>query len=151
MSDRIVSAKSARRTAKLFNYGNLITIGICGIPLFFAHGTTGVGTILMTALAIIPLVLWFGGSMLFYAFNRHHPNPKVGYYTQHAAYRYYAVMGSLIVIATFFPSEIRYYLIFWVITMVILIPLTLRDFAKIRKDDWQDTVIPDSDEEFNHE
>lgn len=143
MSGKIVSGASARRNAKLFNYLNLITVGGCGIPLFFAHGTTGVGTILMIAAAIIPLVLWFGGSMLMYAFNRHHPNPKVGHYTQHAAYRYYAVMGALIVVATFFSNDVIYYIYYWVITMLLLVPLTLLDLNKIRKDDWQDMEIPE--------
>ena len=39
-------------------------------------------------------MLWLGLSMLVYAMNRHHPNPKVGHYTQQAAYRFYGVMDN---------------------------------------------------------
>ena len=38
--------------------------------------------------------------MLVYAMNRHHPNPKVGHYTQQAATRFYAVTGSMTMIAS---------------------------------------------------
>jgi hypothetical protein len=67
----VVSGRSAANAAKFFNYGNIIAVLI---PIPF-------------------VALWFGGSMLFYAFNRHHPNPKVGHYTQQAAYRFYALTG----------------------------------------------------------
>ncbi|MCK7581443.1 MAG: hypothetical protein MZV65_41295 [Chromatiales bacterium] len=46
------------------------------------------------------LIFWFGASMLVYALNRHHPNPKVGHYTQQAAYRFYGVTGFFVAIAT---------------------------------------------------
>ena len=60
---KIVTAASARRAAKWFNYGTLVAIAI---PLPLA-------------------IFWTGMSMLIYALNKHHPNPKVGYYTQSAA------------------------------------------------------------------
>ena len=73
---KVARGSSAKRAASMMNYGNLIAI-LVPFPL---------------------LIFWFGASMLVYALNRHHPNPKVGHYTQWAAYRYYAVTGSLIVI-----------------------------------------------------
>jgi hypothetical protein len=117
-SERIVTGQSAANAAKFFNYGNILAVLI---PVPF-------------------IALWFGGSMLFYAFNRHHPNPKVGQYTQQAAYRFYALTGFLVVVATFFPVKISYYLSFWAIAAAIIIPWSIHDIRKINRDTWEDTV-----------
>ncbi|MDD3608935.1 MAG: hypothetical protein PHI49_04160 [Halothiobacillaceae bacterium] len=135
---KIISARSSRRASSLFNYGNIIVTTLAGIPLMLVSGTAGKGLIFATVIAVIPLVLWFGGSMLLYALNRHHPNPKVGHYTQWAAYRYYGVVGSLVVIGTFFPSEILYYRIFWVFAFLIIVPWSILDLIRIQRDEWRD-------------
>lgn len=111
----------ARRAAALFNYGNIIAI-----------------------LVPIPLgMLWLGLSMLVYAMNRHHPNEKVGHYTQQAAYRFYAITGFFVAAATFIPGEDwTWYLIAWVFAALILIPWSILDLVRIRKDTWTDTVLP---------
>lgn len=141
---RLLSAKSCRGAAKLFNYGNIITLTLAGTPLVVGLGATGYGTIFATVLAIVPIVLWFGGSMLLYALNRHHPNPRVGHYTQWAAYRFYALVGSLIVVGTFFPPEIIYFLVYWVISAGIIIPWSIWDIIRINRETWEDTLIPES-------
>ena len=51
-----------------------------------------IGNLISMLLPPLP-ILWFGGSMLVYALHRHHPDPRVGHYTQRAAYRFYGVMG----------------------------------------------------------
>lgn len=140
----ILTAASQRRAAALFNIINIVVLVLAGIPLMMAGSTSGKGMILATAAAIIPIVLWFGGSMLLYALNKHHPNPKVGHYTQWAAYRYYAVTGSLIVIGTFFPANITYYQVFWAFAASILIPWSLWELRRIYCDDWQDMPVPPS-------
>lgn len=143
----IIPAANQRRAASWFDYGNLIVICLAGIPLLLAGNATGKTMIFATAGAIIPIILWFGGSMLLYALNKHHPNPKVGHYTQWAAYRFYAVTGSLIVIGTFFPSDITYYQVFWAIAAAILIPWSIIDLRKIQRDDWQPMQTPAREEE----
>jgi hypothetical protein len=115
----VVSGRSAANAAKFFNYGNIIAVLI---PIPF-------------------VALWFGGSMLFYAFNRHHPNPKVGHYTQQAAYRFYALTGFLVVAGTFFPVDIRYYLAFWAVSALVIVPWSIHDIRKINRDDWEDTIF----------
>lgn len=139
---RTIPAANQRRAASWFDYGNLIVISLAGIPLLLAGSATGMTMILATAAAIIPIIFWFGGSMLLYALNKHHPNPKVGHYTQWAAYRFYAITGSLIVIGTFFPSDIRYYQAFWAVAALILIPWSIYDLRKIQREDWQPIQIP---------
>lgn len=116
MAKKILSAKSAKNSAKLFNYGNLITIVL---PV------------------LIPI--WFGASMLVYALNRHNPNPRVGYYTQWAAYLYYALIGLIIPVATFFPAKLSYYLILWAVLAAIMIPASIYFLFKINKEEWTDT------------
>lgn len=117
--ERIVTGASSRRAAKWFNYGTLVA-----------------------TLVPLPLgIFWTGLSMLIYALNKHHPNPKVGYYTQMAAYRFYGVAGSALAIAVFFPVNITYYLVIWAIAAVILIPWTIYDLYRINHDIWVDCVI----------
>ena len=72
------------------------------------------------------LIFWFGASMLVYAMNRHHPNPKVGHYTQQAAYRFYGVTGFFVVVATFIPGGgWIWYLTAWTLAALVLIPCPL--------------------------
>jgi hypothetical protein len=116
-----ISGKSARFASALFNYGNVAAI-----------------------LVPVPLgLLWVGASMVIYAMNRHHPNPKVGHYTQQAAYRFYGVTGFFVAIATFFPRNAwAYYLTAWVLAAAILVPWSIIELIRIRRDSWDDMEIP---------
>lgn len=116
---RIIPAAASRRAAKWFNYGTLVAMAI---PLPLA-------------------IFWTGMSMLIYALNKHHPNPKVGNYTQMAAYRFYGVAGFAVAVAIFFPPKIIFYLVIWAIAATILVPWTLYDLHRINKDTWEDTIV----------
>jgi len=119
----VITAASARRTAALFDYGNLLAVAL---PL--------------------PLgILWLGASMVVYAMNRHHPNPRVGYYTQWAAYRFYGVVGFVVVVATFYGTGLKAWLITWAVMAVILIPWTVYDLLRIYREDWRDTYRNEED------
>lgn len=115
----VARGSSARTAATLMNYGNII------------------------ALIFPPLIIfWFGASMLVYAMNRHHPNPKVGHYTQQAAYRFYGVTGFFLAAATFIPGGgWNYYLIAWALAAVIIIPWSILDLVRIYKDEWIDIPL----------
>lgn len=115
----IISGKSARKAAGLFNIGNIISM-LLPFPLG---------------------IFWMGLSMVVYAMNRHHPNEKVGYYTQQAAYRFYGIVGFVVVVAIFFGTDINYWLITWIISAGILIPWSIVDLIRIRKDNWQDSIF----------
>ena len=113
--------RKARMAAAVFNYGNIVAI-LIPIPLG---------------------MLWLGISMLVYAMNRHHPNPKVGHYTQQAAYRFYGVTGFFVAVATFIPGGgWSYYLVAWALGAGILIPWSIVDLIRIRRDRWDDMQIP---------
>lgn len=116
---QIITGDSARRAAKWFNYGNLIALAI-PFPLG---------------------IFWAGMSMLIYGLNKHHPNPKVGYYTQRAAYRFYGVVGSLIPFGMFFPVHLMYYLIFWAIAAAIILPWSIYDLRLINHDIWENSTV----------
>lgn len=116
----MVSGLSARKAAQLFNIGNIVAI-LLPLPLG---------------------LLWLGGSMIIYAMNRHHPNPRVGHYTQQAAYRFYGVSGFFVAAATFIPGNgWTWYLIAWALAALIIIPWSLLDIMRIRSETWHDVAI----------
>lgn len=122
---RIISASSARRSAAIFNYGNLLAI-IFPMPIG---------------------VLWFAASIAVYIIFRHHANPRVGHYTQWAAYRFYGLVGLVVVVATFYGRSLLDWLITWAVVAAILIPWTLYDLYLIyKKENWQDTEVAEHDE-----
>jgi hypothetical protein len=125
-SAKIVTARSSKRAATHMDIGNIVAI-----------------------LAPLPFgILWFGVSMLVYALHKHHPNPKVGEYTQWAAYRFYGVTGAVVPIATFFPGRgITHWLVAWGIAALILIPWSIWSLTRIRRDTWEDVILPADEQE----
>lgn len=117
----IVTAKQSRFAAKVFNFGTIASV-IIPFPLF---------------------IFWFGASMFVYALYRHHPNPRVGYYTQYAAYIYYALAGLLVPVLTFAPKEIfvDYWWALWGIAVIGVVPLATVQIVKVGKEEWQDVKI----------
>ena len=79
--------------------------------------------------------------MFVYAMFRHHPNTRVGYYTQKGAYYFYSLVGFLVVILTFAPrvlfEDIRYALLLWGLCALVLIPLSIKEIMQINREDWQ--------------
>lgn len=147
MATKTVTGRSCRRAASTFDWGNLIAVSLAGVPLFLVSGEVGIATIIAAILGIVPLIFWFGASMMVYAMCRHHPEDRVGRFTQWAAYRYYALMGSLIVVATFFPPDLNYYRGYWAIAALILIPWTIVALIRIYREKWHDVQIQVDTEE----
>jgi hypothetical protein len=115
----VISGRSSRSAAMQMDLGNMISMLLPPLPL-----------------------LWLGGSMLVYALHRHHPNPRVGHYTQRAAYRFYAVMGAIIPIGTFFPGRgITPWLVAWSIGLAVIIPWSVWSIARIRREYWPDSAV----------
>lgn len=115
-----VTADSARKTAKTFYYGNILSV-LIPFPVF---------------------ILWFGAGILVYAMLRHHPNPRVGYYTQIAAYHYYGLAGGLVPVLTFAPGDffVKWWWALWIVCVVVLLPLSIRQILRINRETWHDTV-----------
>ena len=118
-----ISGRSSRLAAMQMDIGNLISMLLPPLP-----------------------ILWFGGSMLVYALHRHHPDPRVGHYTQQAAYRFYGVMGAIIPVGTFFPGRgITPWLIAWGLGLAVIIPWSLWSIMRIRREEWPDISVPKDD------
>ncbi len=127
---RVISAAQARRSASHMDIGNIIAL-LVPVPL---------------------AMLWFGLSILVYAIHRHHPNPRVGHYTQWAAYRFYGVVGALVPIATFFPGHsVKLWLVTWAVSAALIIPSSIWALIRIRREPWQDTVVPVVNEDSHHD
>jgi hypothetical protein len=117
---QIVTAASARKSAKIFYYGNILSV-LIPFPVF---------------------ILWFGAGILVYALLRHNPNPRVGYYTQIATYHYYGLAGGLVPVLTFAPGDffVKWWWALWIICVVVLVPLSIRQILRINREEWLDTV-----------
>ncbi len=142
---KTIPAKRARNTATLFNYGNILAVlpGLIVVPTLLMGATEKMSVIFMMIATIVPMILWFAVSIMVYIIARHHPNERVGHYTQQAAYRYYAVIGMIVVAGTFYGTNINYWLATWVLFALILVPWSLLDVFKIFKEQWQDTLAED--------
>ena len=117
----IVTAEQSKKSARTFNYGNIVAV-LIPFPFF---------------------IFWFGASMFVYAMYRHHPNARVGYYTQLAAYNYYGLAGVLSVVMLFAPGDFfsKYGWMLWLACILLLIPLSIREIIKINKEEWHDVKI----------
>jgi hypothetical protein len=90
--------------------------------------------------------------MLVYALNRHHPNPRVGHFTQQAAYRFYGVAGFFTAVAAFFPGGGSGawwlpYLVSWALAVLVLVPWTILDLWRIYREPWTDYPVAKQEQE----
>lgn len=124
---QVVTAAASRRAASYMHWGNIVAI-VVPVPL---------------------LVFWFGASMLVYAMNRHHPNPRVGQFTQAGAYRLYGTTGFFTAVAMFFPGGGQEwwwpYAIAWALAAAVLVPWSILDLVEIYRSPWKDTFIESPD------
>ena len=119
----IVTAIASKKSAKTFHYGNIIAV-LIPFPFF---------------------IFWFGASMFVYAMYRHHPNNRVGFHAQKAAYYYYALAGLLVPVLTFASGDFfkQYWWLLWGFCILALIPISIYSIIKINKEIWYDVQIKD--------
>ena len=117
----IIRAAESKKAARYFIYGNILAI-LVPFPVF---------------------ILWFGISIMVYAMFRHFPNPRVGYYTQLAAYHYYGLAGLLVPILTFAPGSffMEYWALLWGGCALILLPLSIHTLIHINNETWEDLEV----------
>lgn len=119
MVDMIIPAASVRRSAYLFNWGSILAV-----------------------LIPFPLVaFWFGVSIFVYAFNKGHPDPRVPFFTQRAANRFYLMIGITLAIGKFTPQNdntLYYYLGIWLIAVLLVMIPSFRDIYRIWHEPWFD-------------
>lgn len=128
MSTQILSAKSQMRAAQLFNM------------------------LSMTAITLMPafpvLLLWIAGSIVVYSTSICHPNPVVREYVKFGGYRFYGLTGSLLVVLTYanelkkmFGGALQMWLLIWLISFLVVVPLGLRDIWRASKEKWRDIRV----------
>ena len=138
-----ITAASARMSARLFSIGNIIAMlpGLVVAPIILLGEPAKTTMIFLFILMIVPPILWFGLSIIVYIIARHHPNPRVGHYTQWAAYRFYGMFGIVIPVGTFYGTQWQLWIATGGIVALILIPWSLLDLYRINREHWQDITI----------
>ena len=142
---RLITASSSRFAAQLFN---IITVAVLMISLsalllgkLLASHKIG---FLPFVLSLPPVMIWLGASIFVYASVAHHPNPRAVHYNKWAGYRYYVVMGSLVV----FGQPVYGLLGGWLglmlvmgLAVAIIVPWALFDIYKAAREPWTDMTI----------
>ena len=142
---RVISASSSRFAAQLFN---LITVAVLLVSLtalllgkLLASQKIG---FLPLVLSLPPVMIWLGASIFVYASIAHHPNSRTVHYNKWAGYRYYGVMGSLVV----FGQPLYDLLGGWQglmlvlgLAVTIIVPWALFDIYRAAREPWQDMTI----------
>lgn len=136
MPVKTVTAASQRRDAKLFNIFSCAAVGL--MPL------------------IIPTLLWIAASIFVHASVAHHPNPRVREFLYPGGYRFYGLVGALVVLLNFSPQMSKwvpgvipmgplhlpmFWVWVWVAALLVVIPLGLRDILRANKENWQDMTV----------
>lgn len=141
-----IGAASSRMVARLFSLGNIIATlpGLVLAPIILLGHPDRTSMIYMFILMVVPPILWFGISIIVYIIARHHPNPRVGHYTQWAAYRFYGMFGIVIPVGTFFGTQWQLWIVTGGVVALILIPWSLLDLFRIQREHWQDITFEEA-------
>jgi hypothetical protein len=136
MPAKTITAAAQRRDAKLFNIFSCAAVGL--MPL------------------IIPTLLWIAASIFVHASIAHHPNHRVREFLYPGGYRFYGLVGALVVLLNFspllakwVPGEIPmgplhlpvFWVWVWLAALMVVIPLGVRDILRANKENWQDMTI----------
>ncbi|MEW6118565.1 MAG: hypothetical protein AB1593_00600 [Pseudomonadota bacterium] len=142
---RVISASSSRFAAQLFNILTVVALMISLTALLLGKllASHKIG-FLPFVLSLPPVMIWLGASIFVYAGIAHHPNARTAHYNKWAGYRFYGVMGSLVVIG----QPIYGLLGGWQGLMLVLglavafiVPWALYDIFKAAREPWQDMTI----------
>jgi heme/copper-type cytochrome/quinol oxidase subunit 2 len=122
--NHIITAKQQMRAAQGFTFFSCLAVLL--LPL------------------AIPLFIWVAASIFMYAAAANHPNPKVCEYITQSGYRFYSTF-ALLVVMSFFGFMIgekigvlNVLFLVWGISVLMVVPLGVRDMLRAAKEDWQD-------------
>ncbi len=142
---RLISASSSRFAAQLFNIITVVVLMISLTALLLGKllASHNIG-FLPFVLSLPPVMIWLGASIFVYASIAHHPNPRTAHYNKWAGYRYYGVMGSMVV----FGQPIYGLLGGWIglmlllgLAVLIIVPWALFDIYRAAREPWADMTI----------
>jgi hypothetical protein len=142
---RLISASSCRRAAQLFNIFTvaalLVSLSALLIGKLLADQHV---TFLPLVMSLPPIMIWLGASIFVYASIAHHPNARAVHYNKWAGYRFYGVMGSLMV---FGPGIYGLFdgwqglVLVQGLAVAIIVPWALYDIYRAAREPWQDMDI----------
>jgi len=142
---RLISASSSRFAAQLFNIITVAALMISLCALLLGHLLAGhkIG-FLPFVLSLPPVMLWLGASIFVYASIAHHPNSRTAHYNKWAGYRFYGVMGSLVVVGPAIYGLLGGWqglMLVLGLAVLIIVPWALFDIYKAAREPWADMVI----------
>ena len=136
MPVKTITAAEQRRAAQLFNICSCVAIGL--MPL------------------IIPALLWIAASIFVHASVAHHPNLRVREFLYPGGYRFYGLVGSLVVLLNFSPQMSKwvpgvlnfgplhlpmFWPMVWGVSLLVVLPLGIRDILRAGKENWQEMTV----------
>jgi len=142
---RVISASSSRFAAQLFNILTVVALMLSLTALLLGKllASQKIG-FLPFVLSLPPVMLWLGASIFVYAGIAHHPNPRTAHYNKWAGYRFYGVMGSLMVIGPAIYGLLDGWqglMLVLGLAVLIIVPWALFDIYKAAREPWQDMTI----------
>ncbi len=142
---RVIPAASSRFNAQLFNIITVValTLSLSALLLGKLLASQKVG-FLPLVLSLPPVMIWLGASMFVYASIAHHPNPRTVHYNRWAGYRFYGVMGSLVVIGPMIYGLLGGWqglVLVMGFAVAIVVPSALFDIYRAAREPWQDLTI----------
>jgi hypothetical protein len=142
---RVISASSARFAAQLFNIITVVALMISLTALLLGKllASHKIG-FLPFVLSLPPVMIWLGASIFVYASIAHHPNPRTAHYNKWAGYRFYGVMGSLVVIGQPIYGLIGGFgglMLVLGLAVAIIVPWALFDIWRAAREKWEDLSI----------
>jgi len=142
---RLITASSSRFAAQLFNIITVaaLTISLTALLLGKLLASHKIG-FLPFVLSLPPVMIWLGASIFVYASIAHHPNPRTAHYNKWAGYRFYGVMGSLMVIGPAIYGLLDGWqglMLVLGLAVTIIVPWALFDIYKAAREPWADMTI----------
>ncbi|MCA1924719.1 MAG: hypothetical protein LDL16_00390 [Thiobacillus sp.] len=142
---RVISASSARFAAQLFNIITVAALMISLTALLLGKLLAGhkIG-FLPFVLSLPPVMIWLGASIFVYASIAHHPNPRTAHYNKWAGYRFYGVMGSLVVFGQPIYGLIGGFgglVLVLGLAVAIIVPWALYDIWRAAREKWEDLTV----------
>jgi hypothetical protein len=142
---RVIPAASSRFNAQLFNILTVAALLLSLSALLFGKllASQKVG-FLPFVLSLPPVMIWLGASIFVYASIAHHPNPLTAHYNKWAGYRFYGVMGSLVVVGPMLYGVLgglQGVMLVLGFAVAIIVPWALFDIYRAAREPWQDISI----------
>jgi hypothetical protein len=142
---RVIAASSSRFAAQLFNLITVASLLISLTALLLGKLLAGqkIG-FLPFVLSLPPVMLWLGASIFVYASIAHHPNARAAHYNKWAGYRFYGVMGSLVVVGPMLYGLLGGWqglMLVLGLAVLIIVPWAIYDIFKAAREPWQDITI----------